>query len=157
MADIQTGRAKVGIAGGVESLSNPPVLFTRAASRKFIDLASARSLGGRLRAAGLRLRPRDFWPEAPALAEPSTGLTMGEHCELMVKQWSIGRSEQDALACRSHHNAHAATEDGRLTAEIAALDGIDRDGLIRPDASIEDACQACAGVRSVSDRHHHGG
>jgi acetyl-CoA acetyltransferase family protein len=136
MADIQTGRAEVGIAGGVESLSNPSLLFTRAASRKFIDIATARSLGGRLRGA-MRLRPRDFWPEEPAIAEPSTGLTMGEHCELMVKQWSIGRGEQDALACRSHHNAHAATEDGRLVAEIAMLDGIGRDGLIRPDTSVE--------------------
>jgi len=136
MADIQTRRADVGIAGGVESLSNPAVLFTRAASRKFIDIAAARGLGGRLRGA-LGLRPRDFWPEAPAIAEPSTGLTMGEHCELMVKQWSIGRGEQDALAWRSHHNAHAATEDGRLGAEIAALDGISGDGLIRPDTSIE--------------------
>jgi acetyl-CoA acetyltransferase family protein len=147
MADIQTGRAEVGIAGGVESLSNPPVLFSRAASRKFIDLTTARNLGGRLRAA-LRLRPKDFWPEAPAIAEPSTGLTMGEHCELMVKQWSIGRPEQDALAVRSHQNAHAATRDGRLTAEIAALGGIDRDGLVRPDTTVEQL----AGLRPVFDR-----
>lgn len=136
MADIETGRAHVGIAGGVESLSNPPVLFTRAASRKFIGLATARGSGRRLQA-GLRLRPTDFWPDEPAIAEPSTGLTMGEHCELMVKQWSIGRSEQDALACRSHHNAAAATRDGRLSAEIAPLDGVGDDGLIRPDTSIE--------------------
>ncbi len=136
MADIHTGRAEVGIAGGVESLSNPAVLFTRAASRKFIDMAAARSLGRRLRGV-LGLRPRDFWPEEPAIAEPSTGLSMGEHCELMVKQWAIGRGEQDALAWRSHHNAHRATEDGRLGAEIAPLDGIARDGLIRSDSSIE--------------------
>jgi acetyl-CoA acetyltransferase family protein len=136
MADIETGRAHVGIAGGVESLSNPPVLFTRAASRKFIGLATARGPGRRLQA-GLRLRPTDFWPDEPAIAEPSTGLTMGEHCELMVKQWSIGRSEQDALACRSHHDAAAATRDGRLSAEIAPLDGVGDDGLIRPDTSIE--------------------
>jgi len=146
-ADIQTGRSDVGIAGGVESLSNAPLLSSRAASRKFIDMAAARSLGGRLRGA-LRLRPRDFWPEAPAIAEPSTGLTMGEHCELMVKQWSIGRDEQDALACRSHHNAHGATEDGRLGAEIAALNGIVSDGLIRPDTSIEQLAR----LRPVFDR-----
>jgi acetyl-CoA acetyltransferase family protein len=151
MADILTGRAEVGIAGGVESLSNPPVLFSRAASRKFIDLTTARSLGARLRAA-LRLRPGDFWPEAPAIAEPSTGLTMGEHCELMVKQWSIGRAEQDALAFRSHRNAHAATEDGRLTAEIAALDGVDRDGLIRSDTTVEQLAE----LRPVFDRSSSG-
>ena len=147
MADIQTGRAEVGIAGGVESLSNPPVLFTRAASRKFFDLSTARGLGARLGAA-LRLRPKDFWPEAPAIAEPSTGLTMGEHCELMVKQWSIGRDEQDALAVRSHRNAHAATEDGRLTAEIAPLGGVERDGLIRSDTSVEQLAE----LRPVFDR-----
>ena len=136
MADIQAGRAEVGIAGGVESLSNPPVMFTRAASRKFVDMTTARGLGARIRAA-LRLRPGDFWPEPPAIAEPSTGLTMGEHCELMVKQWSIGREEQDALALRSHRNAHAASEDGRLLAEIAPLGGVDRDGLIRPDTTMK--------------------
>ncbi|MCK5364249.1 MAG: acetyl-CoA C-acyltransferase, partial [Gammaproteobacteria bacterium] len=146
MADIQTGRARVGVAGGVESMSNPAVLFTRGAAAKFVDLATTRSFSGRL-GAFLRLRPKDFWPDPPALAEPSTGLTMGEHCELMVKEWSIGRREQDALACRSHHNAHAASEDGRLPAEIAALDGIQRDGLIRPDTSIEQL----AGLRPAFD------
>ncbi len=147
MADIQTGRARVGVAGGVESMSNPAVLFSRGAAAKFVGLATSRSFGGRL-GAFLRLRPRDFWPDPPALAEPSTGLTMGEHCELMVKEWSIGRREQDALACRSHHNAHAATEDGRLPAEIVALDGIQRDGLIRSEASVEQL----AGLRPVFDR-----
>ncbi len=146
-ADIQTGRAEVGIAGGVESLSNPPVMFTRAASRKLVDMTTARGLGARVRAA-LRLRPGDFWPQAPAIAEPSTGLTMGEHCELMVKQWSIGREAQDALALRSHRNAHAATEDGRLGAETAPLGGIERDGLVRPDTTPEQL----AGLRPVFDR-----
>jgi len=135
-AEIHAGRWQVGIAGGVESLSNPPLLFSRGASRKFMHLARARSPGARLRA-GLRLRPGDFWPAAPAIAEPSTGLSMGEHCELMVKEWSIGRHEQDRLACRSHHNAHAATRDGRLGAEITPLAGVEQDGLIRPDTSVE--------------------
>ncbi len=147
MADIQTGRARVGMAGGVESMSNPALVFSRGAAAKFVALATSRSFGGRLRAL-LRLRPGDFWPDPPALAEPSTGLTMGEHCELMVKEWSIGRGEQDALAWRSHRNAHAATEDGRLAAEIAVLDGIQRDGLIRAQASIEQL----AGLRPVFDR-----
>jgi len=147
MADIARGRADIGIAGGVESLSNPPVLFTRRASRKFVDLGTTKGFGGRLRAA-LRLRPADFWPAAPAIAEPSTGLSMGEHCEMMVKEWSVGRREQDEFACRSHRRAHRASEDGRLPAEIAPLGGIDRDGLIRADASVEQL----AGLRPVFDR-----
>jgi acetyl-CoA acetyltransferase family protein len=136
VAGINSGRSEIAIAGGVESLSNPAVLFGRAASRKFMDLASARGPAARLRA-GLRLRPGDFWPAAPAIAEPSTGLSMGEHCELMVKEWSVARQAQDLLACRSHQNAHAATRDGRLGAEIAPVGGIRQDGLIRPDCSLE--------------------
>jgi acetyl-CoA acetyltransferase len=62
--------------------------------------------------------------------------TEGEHTELMVKEWKISRAEQDEIAHRSHARAHAATEDGRLKAEIHALDGIDRDLLIRSDTSL---------------------
>ncbi|MDX1432815.1 MAG: acetyl-CoA C-acyltransferase [Gammaproteobacteria bacterium] len=135
-AGIRAGRIEVGIAGGVESMSNPAVLFTRRAGGIFVDLARARGLRARLGAA-LRLRPRDFLPAPPAIAEPSTGLSMGEHCELMVKTWGIGREAQDLLAWRSHRHAWAATEDGRLPAEIAPIDDIDRDPLIRADSSME--------------------
>lgn len=133
---IMLGRAEVGIAGGVESLSNPPVLFNRQASRVFAGLGSARSLGERLKLFS-QLRPRSFLPEAPAIAEPSTGLTMGEHCELMVKEWQVTRETQDAIALRSHGNAHAATEDGRLSREIVPLEGLGRDSLIRSDTTLE--------------------
>ena len=144
---IANGGAEVGIAGGVESMSNPAVLFTKRASRIFVDLANARSLGQRLRLlAGLR--PRDLLPDAPTVTEPSTGLSMGEHCELMVKQWHIAREVQDEIAERSHRNAHAATADGRLKAEICPLDGVDHDLMIRPDTSME----KLAGLRPVFDR-----
>ncbi len=133
---ILSGRTRSGIAGGAESMSNPAVLFNPRASRIFVDLARARSVGERLRIA-MRLRPRDFFPDAPAIAEPSTGLSMGEHCELMVKEWNIPRQAQDAIALRSHQRAHAATEDGRLKAEIHPLNGIDHDPLIRPDTTLE--------------------
>lgn len=133
---IVGGRAEVGIAGGVESMSNPPVLFTPEASRAILDAARARSLGSRLSAlAGLR--PWHLKPTVGDFEEPSTGLTMGEHCELMVKEWGVPRSEQDEIALESHRRAHAATEDGRLPAEIVPLDGVDRDGLVRPDTSLE--------------------
>ena len=144
---IESGRSDVGIAGGTESMSNPAVLYTRRASRLFVDLANARSVGGRLRTL-LGLRPRDFWPDTPAIAEPSTGLSMGEHCELMVKEWSIGRETQDELAWRSHRNAHGATEDGRLTAEIVPVADIERDLLVRPDTGIEQL----AALKPVFDR-----
>ena len=133
---IVAGRAEIGIAGGVESMSNPAVLFSKRASRIFLDAMSAKALGERLRILA-RLRPSDFKPNAPGIEEPSTGLSMGEHTELMVKEWKISREEQDEIAYRSHMNAHRATEDGRLKAEIHPLDGMDHDLFIRPDTSIE--------------------
>ncbi|MBW3660914.1 MAG: hypothetical protein KY397_04695 [Gemmatimonadetes bacterium] len=133
---IVEGRCEVGIAGGVESMSNPPVLFSREASRVFLDVARAKTAADRARALA-RLRPKHLKPTVGDFEEPSTGLTMGEHCELMVKEWGIPRGEQDAIAYRSHMGAAEATEDGRLSAEIVPLDGVERDLLIRDDTSIE--------------------
>ncbi len=133
---IVAGRAEIGIAGGVESMSNPAVLFGRHASGLFLEATSMKTLGQRLRVLA-RLRPRDFKPSVPGVEEPSTGLSMGEHTELMVKEWKISRGEQDEVAYQSHMNAHRATEDGRLKAEIHPLDGIDHDLFIRPDTSME--------------------
>ncbi len=133
---IVSGRAAAGIAGGVESMSNPPVLFGGGASRIFLDAFSAKSFKARIPHL-LRLRPWHFKPSAAAFAEPSTGLTMGEHTELMVKEWKIPQEEQDEIAYRSHMNAHRATTDGRLKEEIYPLNGVDHDLLIRPDTSMD--------------------
>lgn len=148
---IALGRAEIGIAGGVESLSNPGLLFNERAARLFMDAVSSRDALGRFKTL-LKLRPRDFWPAAPAVAEPSTGLSMGEHAELMVKEWKLGRTEQDEIAYVSHVKAHAATEDGRLRAEIHPLDGIDRDLTIRPDTTLEKLAE----LPPVFDRSRNG-
>ena len=133
---IASGRAEIGFAGGVESMSNPAMLFSKRASSIFLDAASARTLGQRLRVLA-RLRPRDFKPSTPGVQEPSTGLSMGEHTELTVKEWKVSREEQDGIAYKSHMNADQATRDGRLKAEIHPLDDIDQDLFIRPDTSME--------------------
>ena len=133
---IVAGRAEVGIAGGVESMSNSSVLFSRHARQVFLEAASTKTLGQRLRVLA-RLRPRDFKPSVPGVEEPSTGLSMGQHTELMVKDWQISREEQDEIAYRSHVHADRATEDGRLRSEIHPLDGIDHDLLVRPETSME--------------------
>ena len=133
---ISTGRIEVAIAGGVESMSNPALLFSQKASRIFLDANAAKSIPQKL-GRFLKLRPGDFIPAAPAIAEPSTGLSMGEHTELMVKQWKISQQEQDEIAYHSHINAYQATEDGRLTSEIVPLDGHDHDLIIRPDTTKE--------------------
>jgi len=133
---IMAGHTNVGIAGGVESVSNPPVLFNKRASRAFLDAGAAKTTGARIRSL-LRLRPWDFKPWSYGVEEPSTGLSMGEHTELTVKEWQISRQDQDEIAFRSHQNAHQATKDRRLTSEIHPLDGIDRDSIIRPGTNME--------------------
>lgn len=131
---IVSGRAGAGIASGVESMSNPALLFSERASRVFLEANAAKKLTKKL-AEFKKLRPGDFIPAAPSIAEPSTGLSMGEHTELMVKEWKIPQEEQDEIAFRSHMNAHCATEDGRLKAEIVPLDGVDHDLIIRSDTT----------------------
>ncbi len=133
---IAAGHAEVGIAGGVESMSNPAILFSPVASRLLIDLAGVRSFKEKL-ALAFKLRPWHFKPALPAIAEPSTGLSMGEHTEMVAKEWKIPRAQQDEIAYRSHRSAHAATQDGRLKAEIHPLDGVDHDLLIRADTTLE--------------------
>ncbi len=148
---INAERIEVGIAGGVESMSNPALLFNPRASRLFLEMAATRALGVKISNL-IRLRPRDLLPATPEITEPSTGLSMGQHCELMAKQWNISRSEQDAIAYQSHKRAHAATEDGRLTEEITPLEGLDRDPLIRPDTNL----MKLAGLRTVFDKSRNG-
>ncbi len=133
---IALGLTKVGIAGGVESMSNPPLLFSTRASKRFLALSRARSFGEKVKlAAGFR--PGDFAPAPPGVTEPSTGLTMGQHMEITAKQLGISRGAQDEIAYRSHKNAHAAFEAGVLKELIEPIAGVDRDLMIRADTSLE--------------------
>jgi len=132
---ILAGRSRVGVAGGVESLSNPSVLWSRNATRVLSDIQGAKTLQDKARILA-RLRPGDLVPHPPGITEPSTGLSMGEHTEITVKEWGISRGEQDEIAYRSHMHAAAATADGRLTAEVHPLNGITADPIIRPGTSM---------------------
>jgi acetyl-CoA acyltransferase len=140
---IALGHASVVIAGGAESLSNVPILHSRGFSDALIAASRAKTLGSRARALS-RIRPRDLVPITPAIAEPSTGETMGQSAEKMAKINHIPREEQDQLALRSHRLASAGTKDGRLTAEIAPVyvpptydTVLTSDNGIRDDTSIE--------------------
>jgi acetyl-CoA acyltransferase len=114
---ILLGNAEVAVAGGAESLSNVPILHTRNFSDALVSASKARTVGARV-GAFARVRPKDLIPVAPAIAEPSTGETMGQSAEKMAKLNHIPRDEQDQFALRSHRLAAAGTQDGRLTAEI---------------------------------------
>ena len=153
---IALGLADVVIAGGTESLSDIPILHSRRFSALLVDAGKAKSLGARL-AVLARTRPRDLVPVTPAIAEPSTGLTMGQSAEKMAKENGITREAQDRLALRSHQRAAAGTADGRLTAEIAPVFVPPRfdvvatsDNGIRTDTSIEQL----AALRPVFDRRY---
>src|SRR5215212_3197249 len=115
---IRLGHADVVLAGGVESLSDLPILHSRRFSRVLVEASKAKSLGGRLASMG-QLRPRDLLAVIPAIAEPSTGETMGQSAEKMAKENGISREEQDRLALMSHQRAATATANGQLKAEIA--------------------------------------
>jgi acetyl-CoA acetyltransferase family protein len=133
---ISAGRIEVGIAGGVESMSNTPILVSPSLAAALRDAQAERSALSRLKHF-TRVAVRDLLPTLPGVEEPSTGMSMGEHCELMVKEWGIPREVQDEIALRSHQRAHAAVEDGRLGAEIHALPELDHDTLIRATTSMD--------------------
>src|SRR5436190_21909321 len=103
---IALGHADVVIAGGAESLSNVPILHSRGMSEALVAASRAKSFGSRVTALA-RVRPRDLVPITPAIAEPTTGESMGESAEKMAKINHISREEQDQFALRSHRLAAA--------------------------------------------------
>ena len=98
---IVLGHYDVAIAGGAESLSNVPILHSRGFADALVAASRAKSLSGRISALS-RIRPRDLVPITPAIAEPTTGETMGQSAEKMAKLNAIPRREQDELALASH-------------------------------------------------------
>jgi len=153
---IVLGQADVVIAGGTESLSDVPILHTKRFAELLVDASRAKTLGARL-ATLARLRPRDLIPVAPAIAEPSTGETMGQSAEKMAKENHITRDAQDRFALRSHELAAAGTADGRLTAEIAPVFVppsysvvVASDNGIRTETSLEQMAK----LRPVFDRRY---
>jgi acetyl-CoA acyltransferase len=153
---IALGHADVVLAGGVESLSDIPILHSKRMREILMDASKAKSLGQRLTIFA-RVRPRDLVPVTPAIAEPSTGESMGQSAEKMAKENGITREAQDGLALLSHQRAAAATASGRFSEEIAPWFGgpamdqvITSDNLIRPDTSL----QALAALKPVFDRRY---
>ncbi len=150
---IALGMADVIVTGGAESLTDVPILFSDEMRDALVAVSKAKTAGDRLKAFA-RIRPAHLKPVAPAIAEPTTGLTMGESAERMAQENGISREAQDRWALRSHQLAAAATEDGRLTREMAPVyvDGtaIVRDNGIRGDTSLE----KLAALRPAFDRRY---
>ncbi|HEV2129860.1 MAG TPA: acetyl-CoA C-acyltransferase FadI [Longimicrobiaceae bacterium] len=153
---IMLGHADVVIAGGAESLTDIPILFSPKMREALVRASKARSLPERIKAFAA-VRPAHLAPITPAIAEPTTGETMGESAEKMARENGISREEQDRWALRSHQLAWAATEDGRLTREIVPTyvppkfdEVVTRDNGIRADSSLEKLSQ----LKPVFDRKY---
>ena len=139
---IETGAVEVAIAAGVDTLSDAPIRFRRAVRRRLIQAQKARGVAATLKLlAGLK--PSDLLPEAPAIAEYSTGETMGQTCERLAKRYGISREAQDAYAAESHQRAARATAGGLLARQIVPayppppFAAVSADNGIRADSTPE--------------------
>lgn len=138
---IALGQIEAGVALGVDTTSDVPIVLSEALRRRLLDTYRARGSLAKLRALLRGFRPRELAPAFPGVAEPRTGKSMGEHCELMAREWGISREAQDAFALESHRKAHAAYERGFFADLVEPFRGLDRDNVLRPDTSMEKLAQ----------------
>ncbi len=153
---ILKGEASVVLAGGAESLSNVPIRFSDEAAHIFVALSKARTIPERAKLLA-RLRPQDLAPVAPAIAEYTTGMTMGQSAEKMAKENDISRRAQDEVALWSHHRAAAAQREGRFADQIVATyppprydDAVTADTGVRADTTLD----AMAELKPVFDKRY---
>jgi acetyl-CoA C-acetyltransferase len=144
---IALGQIDCAIAAGVDTVSDPPVVFPRGFQQLLLKSYRGKSAAGRI-APWLGIKPKYFRPVLPGIAEPRTGLSMGESTELMVKTWDIGRAEQDQLALESHQKAAAAYAAGFYKSLVMEYLGLSQDDNIRTDTSLE----RLAKLKPVFDR-----
>jgi acetyl-CoA C-acetyltransferase len=133
---IALGQIDAGIACGVDTTSDAPIALNEDLREILLDANREKSTAGKLKQL-LRVRPGHLVPAIPRNAEPRTGLSMGEHCAIMARDWGVGREEQDELAVRSHRNLAAAYERGFMSDLINPYLGLERDQNLRPDSSME--------------------
>lgn len=143
---IALGQIEAGIAAGVDTISDPPVVFPAAYRDLLLASFRGRSAWQKFRP-WLGLRPRHFKPVLPGVIEPRTGLSMGQSCELMAKTWQVARQQQDELAAHSHLNAAASWQAGFHDDLVVPFNGLKRDNNVRADTSVE----RLAKLRTVFD------
>jgi len=137
---IALGEIDSAIGGGADSTSDVPLTFSREYQRILLQASRGRSFFERIKPFA-KLRPRHFKPVPPSVGEPRTGMSMGQHCEEMAKEWHITRQEQDELALRSHLNAARAWKDGFFDGLVFPFQGLKGDNNVRGDTSLEKLSQ----------------
>lgn len=153
---ISLGTADVGIAGGTESMSDPPIFTSRPLAHALVSASKAKNLPARLKPFQA-LKARDLLPVPPAIAEYSTGMSMGDSAEKMAKENGITRLEQDEISLASHHNAARAWKAGHFKDEVMPVpvppkykEVAATDNLVREDTSLE----ALTALKPVFDRRY---
>src|SRR6202795_391866 len=133
---IALGQIDCAIAAGVDTVSDPPVVYPRSFQQRLLRSYRGKTLSERV-GPWFGLRPKDLRPVLPGIAEPRTGLSMGESTELMVKTWGITRADQDQLALESHQKAAAAYASGFYRELVRDYLGVGQDNNIRNDTTLE--------------------
>ena len=133
---IALGQIDAGLAGGVDTISDPPMVYPRSFQQLMLRSYRGRSFGQRV-APFFGLRPKHFKPVMPGVVEPRTGLSMGQHAEMTAKTWKITREAQDELAYESHAKAAAAWREGFYNDLVVEYLGLKQDNNIRPDTTVE--------------------
>jgi acetyl-CoA C-acetyltransferase len=134
---IALGHIECGIAGGVDTTSDAPMGLNEKLRKILLQVSRAKTAGQRL-AALSQVRPQMLLqPALPRNGEPRTGLSMGEHCELMAKEWAIAREAQDELAWHSHQNLARAYQDGFFNDLMTPFQGVSQDNNLRGDLSLD--------------------
>lgn len=148
---IALGQIECGVAGGVDTTSDAPIAVSEGLRRILLQANRAKGTGEKLKAL-LQLRFRHLKPELPRNGEPRTGLSMGQHCELMARTWQIERLAQDELALRSHQNLAASFAEGWHDDLLTPFLGLNRDQNLRPDLTLD----TLAALKPVFDRSSQG-
>ncbi|PTS85291.1 acetyl-CoA C-acetyltransferase [Pseudomonas sp. HMWF032] len=133
---IALGQIECGIAGGVDTTSDAPIGVNEGLRKILLQANRGKSTGEKIKSL-LQIRPRHLAPAIPRNGEPRTGLSMGEHCELMAQTWAIPRDEQDQLAVASHQKLAAAYAEGWHDDLLTPFRGLTRDQNLRADISLE--------------------
>lgn len=133
---IALGQIECAIAGGVDTTSDAPIGVNEGLRKILLQANRGKSTSDKVKSL-LQIRPRHLAPSIPRNGEPRTGLSMGEHCELMAQTWAIPRDEQDQLAVASHHKLAAAYAEGWHDDLLTPFRGLTRDQNLRADISLE--------------------
>src|SRR5712691_166914 len=153
---IALGELDLAIVGGSEALSDVPIMYSRPVAQAVVAASRGRTLMEKIQAF-TEVSARDLLPVPPAIAEYSTGLSMGESAEKMAKENGISREAQDAFAHRSHTLAAQAWESGKFAKEVMRVIGgrnfdnvVAEDNIVRKDSKLE----GYAKLKPVFDRKY---